>query len=97
MRIIALITNDSLGLSEEVEILGLNIATAQVLVDLGYAKIYDDTKPLIGKSVNPYQPFSYEIGIQVFNNDSIYKSNCITSATWVPTEWDILVTGRNAI
>jgi hypothetical protein len=97
MRIIAIIDSDSLGLVAESEVLGLNDETASALVQLGYAKKYDDTKPMVGKSVNVYETKSYPIDRQVFHNDSIYKSNCITSATWVPSEWDCIVHGANAV
>jgi len=97
MRIIALIDNDSLGLIAETEVLGVNLDIAEALIQLGYAKKYDDTKPIVGNSVNVYEPLSYPIGRQVFYNDSIYRSNCVTSATWVLSEWNCLVHGTNAI
>lgn len=101
MRIIATVTNDSLGLAKEVEVLGANEATMDALVELGYAEYYDDTKPLIGKSLNPYQPLVYNNGIQVIYNDSIYVSNVgvgnQTSSTWVASEWTCLVHGTQAV
>lgn len=97
MRIIATVTNDDLGLIEENEVVGATEKTMQVLVDLKMAKIYDDTKPIVGKSVNVYETKSYPIDRQVFYNDSIYISNTTTATTFVPSEWDILVTGVNAV
>ncbi len=96
MRIIATVTNDDLGLVEENEVVGATEKTLQVLVDLKMAKVYDDTKPIVGKSVNVYEEKSYPTDRQVFHNDSIYISNTVTSETFVPSEWDILVTGANA-
>lgn len=96
MRIIATCSNDNLGLVEENEVIGASEKTMQVLVDLGMARIYDDAKPMVGKSVNKYEAKSYPEGRQVFHNDSVYISNKITSAAFIPSEWDILVTGANA-
>ena len=98
MRLVALIDDDSLGLIRENEILGLTEEQKNTMINLGYARVYDDTKPIIGKSVNIYQSgFSYPPERQVFTNNSIYISNCQTSTTWVASEWDVLVTGKNAI
>lgn len=98
MRIVALVDNDHLGLVAEQEVLGINLDIAEALIQLGYARQYDDTKPVVGKSVNVYQPgFYYPIGRQVFANDSIYISNCQTSTAWVLSEWDCLVHGTEAV
>lgn len=96
-RVIATVSDDGLGLVEENEVLGASEKLKEILVGLGYAKYYDDTKPIVGKSVNVYESgMVYPKDRQVFINDSIYKSNSITSMIWVPSEWDILVTGVNA-
>ena len=98
MRIIATVTNDSLGLIEENEILNATTELKEILVELGYAKIYDDTKPRVGKGITVYESgMSYPPERQIIYNDSIYISNTTTSTTWVGIEWDILVTGKNSI
>lgn len=97
MRIISLIDDDNLGLVAETEVIGATDLTKQVLVDLQMARIYDDTKPIVGKSVNIWEAKSYPPDRRVFKNDSIYNSNTTTSNTWVASEWDVLVTGTNAI
>lgn len=96
MRIIATITNDDLGLIKENEVLGATEKTMQVLVDLDMAIVYDDTKPRDGKGVNVYELKSYPPERQIFYNDSVYISNTTTAATFIPSEWDILVTGSSA-
>jgi hypothetical protein len=96
MRVIAACTNDDLGLEEEVEVNGASVKTMEVLIDLGMAKVYDDTKPMVGKSVNIYEAKRYPRGRQVFYNDSIYISKVSTSNTFVPAEWEKLVTGRDS-
>ena len=96
MRIISLVDNDDLGLIAETEVLNISVELMETLVKLGFAKIYDDTKPIVGKGVTVWETKSYPVGRQVFYNDSIYISNCTTSGTWVVSEWDILVTGINA-
>jgi hypothetical protein len=96
MRIIALVDNDHLGLIAENEVLGVSDDTAHALNSLGLTREYDSTKPIVGKSVNKYEPLSYPPERQVFNNDSVYISNCQTSNTWVSSEWDCLVHGTNA-
>lgn len=93
IRIIATITDDNLGLEEECEVIGVSQKTMEILVDLRMAKIYDDTKPIVGKSVNKHETKSYPINRQVFYNDSIYISNTTTATTFISSEWDILVTG----
>ena len=98
MRIIAATTSDSLGLIKENEVLNATDELKEILVELGLAEIYDDTKPRVGKSVNVYESgMSYPPERQIIYNDSIYISNTTTSTTWVGTEWDILVTGKNSI
>jgi len=98
MRIISLVDNDDLGLVAEQEVIGASERTMEVLVseDIKMARVYDDTKPMVGKSVNKYEAKSYPIDRQVFKNDSIYISNKTTSETFILSEWDILVTGLNA-
>ena len=109
MRIIATVTNDSLGLIEENEILNATTELKEILVELKYAKIYDDTKPRVGKSINIYEVgMSYPPERQVFFNDSIYVS--LINTTRAPltdaevlaqqspdTEWEKLTTGKNAL
>jgi hypothetical protein len=96
IRIIATCTNNDLGLIEETEVVDVNEKIKQSLVDLGWAKIYDDTKPMVGKSVNIYEPKVYPKDRQVFYNDSVYISKVTTSDHFVKAEWKILVTGRDA-
>jgi len=112
VRIIATCDNDDLGLIEENEVLDsegnpLSEKTMLVLVYLKMAKEYDDTKPIVGKSVNKYEDKQYPIGRQVFFNDSIYIS--IDKTTRAPLleseitpenpdlEWEIFVTGAKAV
>jgi len=99
MRIIARVTNDILGLVEECEVLNASEKQMQILVGEGLAKIYDDTKPIVGKSINVYEPGkSYPPERQVFKDGGAYISNCDTSTTWVfstapnaLSEWDVLI------
>lgn len=102
MRIIAIIDDDYLGLVAETEVLGVSTEIATALVELGYARKYDATKPIVGKSVNVYQTgMRYPNERQVFKNDSVYISNVgegnLTSDTWIPSEWTCLVHGTQAV
>lgn len=108
MRIIATVDNEDLGLVAETEVLGASDLTMEVLVEEGMARVYDDTKPVVGKSVNPHQDLPYPPGRQVFFNDSVYTS--LTDTTRAPlteaeivaqgspdTQWSRTVTGRDAV
>lgn len=97
MRAISLCTNDDLGLIEEEEILGSD-QLKEILVQLQLAKFYDDTKPLPPKGMNDYEVgMSYPINRFILKNDSMYKSNKVTSTTWIDSEWDLKITGANQI
>ena len=94
MRIIATVTIDSQGLVEEQEYVSTNEQTKAIFVELGWAKQFDDTKPLPPKGINVYEPGkSYPKARQVITLGRIYKSKVVTSTTWVLLEWDILVAG----
>lgn len=110
MRIISLVDNDDLGLIAETEVLGATERTKEVLLNLNMARVYDDTKPIVGKSVNPYVPLPYPPGRQVFFNDSVYTSIAPDKTTRAPltdaeilaqgspdTQWSRTVTGRDAV
>jgi hypothetical protein len=97
MRVISLCTNDDLGLIEEEEVQGTD-QLKEILVQLQLAKFYDDTKPLPPKGTNDYEvDMSYPINRFILKNDSLYKSNKVTSTTWIESEWDIKITGVNQI
>lgn len=110
MRIIAINDDKDLGLIAETEILGVSDEQKNMLVLYGYARKYDDTLPMVGKSVNVYENLPYPTGRQVFYNDSIYKAISLTETTRAPltdaeviaqgspdTEWEKLTTGKNAL
>ena len=98
LRIIATQTNDSLGLIEEEEVITTNDQLKEILVELGLAKLYDDTKPLPPKGMNDYEPgMVYPKNRFILKNDSLYKSNKVTSTTWIESEWDIKITGANKL
>lgn len=97
LRVISLCTNDDLGLVEEEEVQGTD-QLKEILVQLHMAKFYDDTKILPTKGLNDYEVgMSYPIDRFIIKNDSMYKSNKVTSTTWVESEWDIKITGVNKI
>lgn len=97
-RIIAVITNDDLGLIEETEIVGATEDLKNILVELGYAKFYDDTNPLPPKGLNDYEPgMVYPKDRFILKNDSLYISKQITSSTWVLSEWDIKISGTASV
>ena len=97
-RIIATQTNDSLGLVEEEEVISTNDQLKEILVELGLAKLYDDTKPLPPKGTNDYElGMVYPKDRFILYNDSLYKSNKTTSKTWILSEWDIKITGANKL
>ena len=93
-RIIATRTNDDLGLIEEEEVLGASEQLKEILVELGLAKFYDDTKPLPPKGLNDYEVgMIYPKDRYIIKDGSLYKSNIKTSNIWVALEWDIKVSG----
>ena len=93
LRAISLYTNDDLGLVEEEEIIGSD-QLKEILVQIQLAKFYDDTKPLPPKGMNDYEAgMSYPINRFILKNNSLYKSNKVTSATWIDSEWDLKITG----
>jgi len=98
MRIIATQTNDSLGLVEEEEVITTNERLKEILVEIGLAKLYDDTKPLPPKGLNDYElGMTYPKDRFILKNDSLYKSNKVTSTAWIDSEWDLKITGANKI
>lgn len=63
----------------------------QVFVQYGYAtEVTSDNYP---KGIDTYEEKSYGKGMFVFKQNSAYKSNCVTSDTWVATEWDLILQG----
>lgn len=94
MRVIATRTNDSIGIVEEEEVISINEQFKEVLVEIGLAKPYDDTKPLPPKGLNDYEVgMVYPKDRYILKNDSLYKSKQTTSASWVELEWDLKITG----
>jgi hypothetical protein len=97
MKVIATRTDDVWGLVEEDEFISVNEELKQIFLEFGWVKPYDDTKPLPPKGLNDYEDgMSYPANRYVVKNDSMYKSNCITSTSWVNSEWDIKITGSNS-
>ena len=97
MRVIATRTDASWGLEEQEEFISTDEQLKVALLDFGWVKPYDDTKPLPPKGLNVYEPgMSYGPGRFVIKNDSLRISNCKTSNTWVESEWDSGITGSNA-
>jgi hypothetical protein len=94
-RIIATQTNDSLGLVEEEEVISDNDQLKEILVELGLAKLYDDTKPLPPKGMNDYEiGMIYPKDRFILNSGSLYKSNTTTSTSWIASEWDLKIHGQ---
>lgn len=95
-RVIATITNDDLGLIEETEVIDVSDDLKDILVEIGYAKFYDDSKPLPPKGLNEYEEgMIYPEDRYIMKDDGLYKSNQVTSTSWVPAEWTIKITGVN--
>ena len=101
-RIIATVTNDDLGLDVECEIIGASDLLKKALLTAGMAIGYDDTKPLPPKGLNEYEPgMVYSRGRQIIYNDSLYISDVAvdqkTSATWINSEWRLIITGTSQV
>ncbi len=66
----------------------------EILISTGYLIKNDDTKPLKPKGIGIYELKSYPNNRFIFKDGNVYKSNTITSNTWNPLEWDIIVQGN---
>lgn len=100
MRAIATVTNAQWGLVDQVEITNANDAEKAAFVALGWAKEYDDTKPINPKGIENYEPgMSYPHGWFVFKGgNAVYQATLAnkdlkTSTTWVPAEWTLILQG----
>lgn len=92
MRVIATVANDDWGLVEEEEFITSNQQLKQVLLEFGWLKPYDETKPLPPKGLNDYEPgMIYPKNRYIIKDNELLKSNCVTSDTWVKAEWDIKI------
>lgn len=93
-RVIATRTDDTWGLVEEEEFVSADEAKKEIFLEFGWVKPYDDIKPLPPKGLNDYvSGLSYPANRYILNLGSMWKSNCITSKTWIETEWDIKIQG----
>jgi len=63
----------------------------KIFVQNGFAsEVTSDNYP---KGIDTYEPKSYGKSMFVFKSNSAYKSNCITSDTWILSEWDLALQG----
>ena len=94
MRIIATITNPLLGLVRENEVLNASELTIQTMLDEKMAEIYDDTEPLVGKSIQEYEPgMVYPEKRQVWHDGCSMISKVETSDTFIKAQWRPLLIG----
>lgn len=100
IRIIATVTNVQFGLVDQVEFTNGTDSEKAAFVALGWAKEYDDTKPLPPKGIGNYEPgLSYPDGWFVFKDgNAVYQStlttkDAMTSTTWVAGEWTLVLQG----
>jgi len=93
MRVIATQTNDDLGLIEEQEFISTNEDLKAIYLEFGYVKPYDDTKVLPPKGLNDYELKSYPKDRFIIKDGNMYKSNTVTSDTFVLSEWDVKIQG----
>jgi len=94
MRIIAIMTVPDWGLVEEEEFISIDEVEKSAYVQMGWAKPYDDTLPLPPKGLNDHELLSYPPKRFVIKDGSLYKSNTVTSNTWVLSEWDVKIIGQ---
>ena len=91
MRVIATRTDEQHGLIEEQEFIGSE-ALKEIFLHFGWAKPYDDTKPLPPKGVGNYEEsMVYPAGRFVFKGGGAYQSKQQTSSTWVEEEWEVII------
>ena len=94
LRVISTRTDDVWGLTEEEEFVTTNEQLKEIFLEFGWVKPYDDTKPLPPKGLNDYEPgMVYPKDRYVVLNNSLVKSNCITSTEFVPSEWGVKIQG----
>lgn len=100
MRIIATVTDARWGLVDQVEVTNATDSEKAAYKALGWAKEYDDTKPLPPKGIGNYEPgLSYPDGWFVFKDgNAVYQStlankDLMTSTTWVAGEWTLILQG----
>lgn len=96
MRVIAIRTDTvgSVELTEEQEIVTDNEELKYILLSWGWAKPYDDSKPLPPKGLGLYEPgIVYPFGRFFIKDGNLYQSKQTTSNTWVASEWDLLIEG----
>jgi len=100
MRAIATVANDDWGLVEEEEFITSNQQLKQVLLEFGWLKPYDETKPLPPKGLNDYEHgMIYPKDRFIIKDGSIYKSKIETSTSWVyeidnvDDEWELKIKG----
>ena len=93
MRVIATRTDDDHGLIEEQEFISDNEDLKSIYIEFGWVKPYDDTKVLPPKGMNDYELKSYPKDRFIVKDGNMYKSNTITSETFVLSEWDLKIQG----
>ncbi len=93
MRVIAIIDDDNLGLVDEQEFVSANEDLKAIFIEFGYVKPYDDTKVLPPKGLNDYELKSYPKDRFIIKDGNMYKSNTVTSDTFVLSEWDLKIQG----
>ena len=93
MRVIATRDDNNHGLIDEKEFISDDEQLKEIYLEFGYVKLYDDNKPLPPKGLNDWEPKSYPSDRFIIKDGSMYKSNCVTSDTWVSSEWNIKIQG----
>lgn len=97
MQVIAARTDDTWGLTEEEEFITSNEQLKEIFLEFGWVKPYDNTKPLPPKGLNDYESgLGYPKDRYIILEGNLFKSNCVTSSTWVLAEWDVKITGFSA-
>jgi len=92
MVVIATRTDDAWGLIEEAEFISADDQLKEIFLEFGWVKPYDTAKPLPPKGLNDYEPgMSYPDGRFIIYNNSLLKSNCVTSIELVRSEWDVKI------
>ena len=88
------VTTPIVTLFEEQEVVTLDEKLKEALLSWGWAKPYDDTKPLPPKGIGIYEiGMIYQKDLFVLNGNALYQSKTITSNTWVLSEWNLILQG----
>ncbi len=94
MVVIATRTDAAWGLVEEDEYISTNNGLKEIFLEFGWVKPHNPTDPLPPKGLNDYEPGkSYPKDRYIILNNEIIQSNCVTSTTFVSSEWDVKIKG----